>query len=208
MKSEIKVGIKADLEPTNAQEFVTLLWTSSSYAEFRARMGTEFVCNLAMQITDVAAQDAENARRISEATVAHLAASMDRLTERCKMLEEAYNQVLTDYGAELREADGKQGPKDNYGTRFFIVECSDGIKWVTRSKNENTYGRPLTREELYRGWMDEAECEYAHAFMCGGFPTKPDPDRPTKEEWLAEEPYEYEVDRFVTKKIFPEAKRP
>lgn len=111
MKSEIKVGIKADLEPTNAQEFVTLLWTSSSYAEFRARMGMEFVRNLAMQITDVAARDAENARRISEAMVAHLSASVDRLTKRCEELVEAYSQVVLDYRTKLRENDGKQGHK-------------------------------------------------------------------------------------------------
>lgn len=209
MKSEVKVGVRYDLEPTNAQEFVTLLWKSPAYKDFRDKMGAEFCCNLAMQIKDVASRDSETARRISEATIAHLSSAVDRLTKRCENLEEAYNQAMLDYGARLREADGKQEPKDNdYGARFFVIECSDGIKWVTRSKDQNTDGRPLTRNELYRGWMDEAECVYAHAFMCGGFPTKHDPDRPTKEEWLAEEPHEYEVDRFVTKKLFPEAKRP
>lgn len=67
--------------------------------------------------------------------------------------------------------------------------------------------RPLTRADIYRGKQGEAECEYAHSFMCSGFPTGYDPDRPTKEEWMSQKPFDFEVDRFLSEKLFPENKR-
>lgn len=94
-----------------------------------------------------------------------------------------------------------------YGPRFFIVDIGDK-KYVTRSVARPDSARPLTRRELYDGRMGEAQREYAHAFMCTGFPTKEDPTRPTMEAWLAEEPFEFEVDKFVSEKLFSKEKTP
>lgn len=94
-----------------------------------------------------------------------------------------------------------------YGPRFFIVDIGDK-KYVTRSVARPDSARPLTRRELYDGRMGEAQREYAHAFMCTGFPTKEDPTRPTMEAWLAEEPFEFEVDKFVSEKLFSKEEAP
>lgn len=90
----------------------------------------------------------------------------------------------------------------DYGARFFVVDLGDGKRDATRSKIRSSDGVPLTRRILYRGRMEQAECEYAHSFMCCGFPTCPDSNRPTKDEWLDKEPFEFEVDKFVSEKLF------
>ena len=90
---------------------------------------------------------------------------------------------------------------------FYVIDMGDGEKEATRSRlrvfsaNGSSHP-PLTRRDLYRGRMGEAECEYAHAFMCGGFPNVHDPERPSKDEWLDQKPYEFEVDKFVTDMLF------
>ena len=94
---------------------------------------------------------------------------------------------------------------DDYGSRFYVLDWVEGRKVVTRSKvraKHNEGCRVLTRNDIYNGRMEKAQCEYAHAFMCGGFPSSPDPTRPSKEEWLSEEPYEFEVDEFISEKLF------
>ncbi len=75
--------------------------------------------------------------------------------------------------------------------------------YVTRSKLLAEYGRKLTRADIYAGRFGEAQCEYAHAFMCGGFPTESDLTRPTKEQWMSEEPFPFEVDKYISEKLFP-----
>jgi len=92
-------------------------------------------------------------------------------------------------------------------TDFYVIDMGGGEKQATRSRLRvfPASGRshpPLTRRDLYRGRMGEAECEYAHAFMCGGFPMEHDPKRPSKDEWLDQKPYDFEVDRFVSEKLF------
>lgn len=90
---------------------------------------------------------------------------------------------------------------------FYVIDMGGGEKQATRSRLRvfSASGRshpPLTRRDLYRGRMGEAEYEYAHAFMCGGFPMEHDPERPSKDEWLDQKPYDFEVDRFVSEKLF------
>ena len=88
---------------------------------------------------------------------------------------------------------------------FYVIDMGEGKKDATRSRMRafmGTHHPPLTRRDLYRGRMGEAECEYAHAFMCGGFPKGHDPERPSKDEWLDQKPYDFEVDRFVSEKLF------
>ena len=90
-----------------------------------------------------------------------------------------------------------------YGVDYHVVDLGDGNFTVTRSKSFSKDGRKLTRADIYKGRWEEAASEYAYMFMCGGFPTKPDPKRPSEEEWMAEEPYPHEVDRYITEKLFP-----
>ena len=92
---------------------------------------------------------------------------------------------------------------------FYVIDMGDGEKNATRSRLRVFHGdvsrhTPLTRRDLYRGRMGEAECEYAHAFMCGGFPKVSDPERPSRDEWLDQKPYGFEVDKFVTDMLFGE----
>ena len=103
---------------------------------------------------------------------------------------------------ETQDQKPTKSDDDDYGPRFFVVDLGDGVKDATRSKTRISDGVPLTRRLLYRGRMEQAAFEYAHSFMCGGFPTKPDQTRPTKDEWLDKEPYEFEVDKFVSEKLF------
>lgn len=90
---------------------------------------------------------------------------------------------------------------------FYVIDMGGGEKQATRSRlrvfsaNGSSHP-PLTRRDLYKGRMGEAECEYAHAFMCGGFPKVHDPERPSKDEWLDQKPYDFEVDSFVSEKLF------
>ena len=94
------------------------------------------------------------------------------------------------------------------GEPFYVVNMGDGRMDVTRSRRRGKDGHPLTRRLLYQqaGRMCVAESEYAHQFMCGGFPYKHDSDtgRPTKDEWLDSVPFDYEVDTFMTEKLFPD----
>lgn len=98
---------------------------------------------------------------------------------------------------------------------YYVIEMPGGRLDVTRSRLRvfDQFGhvrdgvRPLTRADIYRGRYGEAVCEYAHAFMCSGFPTEYDPDRPTKEEWMSQKPFDFEVDRFLSEKLFPEDKQ-
>ena len=87
------------------------------------------------------------------------------------------------------------------GEPFYVYGPPECQK-VTRSKNIGRYGRKLTRADIYKGRYGQAESEYAHAFMCGGFPYGKDPTRPTKEEWMAQEPYDFEVDLYLSEKLF------
>ena len=99
---------------------------------------------------------------------------------------------------------------------YYVIEMPDGRFEVTRSRlrvftqfarHLRNYVRPLTRADIYRGRNEEAECEYAHAFMCSGFPTVYDPDRPTKDNWMSQRPFAFEVDRFLSEKLFAEDKQ-
>lgn len=85
---------------------------------------------------------------------------------------------------------------------FYVIDMGDGEKDVTRSRlrvfrGSRMKGQPLKRRDIYRGRMEEAECEYANEFMCGGFPIGEDPQRPSRDEWLDEKPFSFEVDKFV-----------
>ena len=80
MVKGIKVELCPRMEPTKVHTLVVDLWTSPAFAEMREKMGHLFCQNLTTQIESAAMKDAENARRISEATVASLAAAVERLT--------------------------------------------------------------------------------------------------------------------------------
>lgn len=94
---------------------------------------------------------------------------------------------------------------------FHVIDRGDGDTDVTRSRIRvfSAYGtkfdnvRLLTRRDIYRDRYAQAQCEYAHAFMCSGFPTGPDPDRPSEDTWLDEAPFSFEVDRYLAEKLFP-----
>lgn len=125
-------------------------------------------------------------------------------------LLEGISYSLKEIVMEMKESNRLLGGRKSndikpgeYGESFRVVGLGDGEKMVTRSSSFAKDGRKLTRADIYKGRWEEAASEYAHAFMCGGFPTKPDPKRPSEEEWMAEEPYPYEVDRYITDKMFP-----
>ena len=101
------------------------------------------------------------------------------------------------------KAEASKGKSTYYGESFRVVDLGDGEMFVTRSDSFSKDGRKLKRYDIYAGRWEEAASEYARAFMCGGFPTKPDPKRPSEEEWMAEEPCPHEVDRYITEKLFP-----
>ena len=100
------------------------------------------------------------------------------------------------------KAEASNGKSTDYGESFRVVDMGDGEILVTRANSFSKDGRKLKRSDIYVGRWEEAECEYSHAFMCAGFPTKPDPKRPSEEEWMAEEPFPHEVDRYITDKMF------
>ena len=174
--------------------------------------GTTLV-DLCSKIQTAAVDDANAIHREANFAVNKLSEALERTT---RMMEQMAKPIKLETEGLVNSIQNilkepAPGPNDDdkdYGSRFFVVGGSDDFKWVTRSKNMRTHGHPLTRKELYERRWEEAECEYAHSFMCGGFPTKPDPARPTKEEWLAKEPFKYEVDKFISEKLFPEAKHP
>lgn len=87
-----------------------------------------------------------------------------------------------------------------YGTDFRVIDIDR--KKVSRATEFAKDGRPLTRRELYAGREGVAECEYAHEFMCGGFPTEDTPDRPSKDEWMNATPHPFEVDEYLSEKLF------
>ena len=102
---------------------------------------------------------------------------------------------------------GKESARTTgYETDYKVVPMGDDKRIATRSSNfdSNDGARPLLRKDIYRGREGIAQCEYAHAFMCGGFPIGHDPDRPSKDEWMNERPFPHEVDAFVTEKLFGE----
>lgn len=109
---------------------------------------------------------------------------------------------------------GPQSHDDDDGVDFYVIDMGDGILDVTRSRRRAFNGigklsdgaRPLTRADIYKGRREIAECEYAHGFMCGGFPRSPDPNRPSEEKWMAMKPNPHEVDEFLSEKLFPREK--
>lgn len=107
-------------------------------------------------------------------------------------------------GTSVVKQEDESARTTEYETDYQVVPMGDG-KWIaTRSSSfdSDDNARPLLRKDIYRGREEIAECEYAHAFMCGGFPIGRDSDRPSKEEWMNERPFPHEVDTFVTEKIF------
>lgn len=116
----------------------------------------------------------------------------------------AEEQKRNDARADEREKFKEKSKEPDYLPKFRILNMGDNKFSATRSRLQAKDGRPLLRKDIYKDRMNLAESEYAHAFMCGGFPHGDDPDRPSKEEWLNEEPYEFEVDTFVTEKLFGE----
>lgn len=123
---------------------------------------------------------------------------------------EGIRQSLSEIVVEMKKANRTLGGRKSndiipgeYGVSFRVVDMGDGEMLVTRSDSFSKDGRKLRRSDIYAGRWEEAASEYAHEFMCGGFPTKPDPKRPSEEEWMAEEPYPHEVDRYITEKLFP-----
>lgn len=109
----------------------------------------------------------------------------------------------------VNDDDDKHDPDDekddsNYGTKFVIVDMGDGKFSVTRSNNQRSHGFPLTRLDLFKNDMDLAEFFYTHEFMCCGWASPDDRTRPCKEEWLAREPYEFEVDTVLSKFLYGE----
>lgn len=111
---------------------------------------------------------------------------------------------LADHIDELPEADTKADSRkdDDYDTGFYVVDMPEW-KEVTRSRTRGKNHPMLTRRDLYNGRMDIAECNYAHEFMCNAFPSDDDPDRPSKDEWLDMKPHPFEVDEFLSEKLFP-----
>ena len=167
--------------------------------------------DLCSRIQTAAVDDANAIHSDANFAVNKLSEALERTTRMMEQMAKPIKFETGGLGKSIQNIlkEPAPGPNDDdkdYGTRFFVVECSDDVKWVTRSKIQRQGNRPLSRKELYNGRWLEAESEYAHSFMCGGFPTKPDPDRPSKEDWLAEEPFEFEVDYFISQKLFPEAK--
>ena len=124
----------------------------------------------------------------------------------CSECSRCLDKAITDVKMQRLkdvESEASKGKSTGYGESFRVVDMGDGEMLVTRSDSFAKDGRKLRRSDIYSGRWEEAASEYAHAFMCGGFPTKPDPKRPSEEEWMAEEPYPHEVDRYITDKMFP-----
>ena len=107
------------------------------------------------------------------------------------------------------EKDGKDGEDDDcdtdYMTRFYVIDFGDGKFGVSRSKMQKRDGRLLTRRELFADDMELAQFFFCKEYMCCSW----DPpyggvkgDRPTKEWWLAQPPYEFEVDTMLSTHIF------
>ena len=85
--NEIKVKVATEFEPTNAQTLVNRLLTEQAFLELRAKMGPEFMGNLAMQIENAAVRDMEIVRRWSEASIANLSKAAERLSAICERLD-------------------------------------------------------------------------------------------------------------------------
>jgi len=109
---------------------------------------------------------------------------------------------LADKIDELAVTGADSQKDDDYDTGFYVIDMP---KWkeVTRSRTRGKNHPRLTRRDLYNGRMDIAECNYAHEFMCNAFPSDDDPDRPSKDRWLDMAPYPFEVDEFLSEKLFP-----
>ena len=126
-------------------------------------------------------------------------------------------EAVEDWNNALKVHEGSNNGNDaDVLDDYYVIEMPGGRLNVTRSRlrvfdqfgyHVRDHVRPLTRADIYRGRYDEAACEYAHSFMCSGFPTKYDPDRPSKEEWMSQKPFDFEVDRFLSEKLFPEDKQ-
>lgn len=126
----------------------------------------------------------------------------DICAECSRCLDKAIADVKTQRLKDVK-AEASKGKSTDYGESFRVVDMGDGEMLVTRCGSFAKDGRKLNRSDIYAGRWEEAASEYAHAFMCGGFPTKPDPRRPSEEEWMKEEPFPHEVDRYITEKLFP-----
>ena len=149
-------------------------------------------------------------RTVNENEIKKLSMTLGDLTfntkDICLECSRRLDKAITDLKMQRLEeakAEASKGKSTDYGESFRVVDMGDGEMLVTRADSFAKDGRKLTRADIYRGRWEEAASEYAHAFICGGFPTKPDPERPSEEEWMAEEPYPHEVDRYITDKMFP-----
>lgn len=91
----------------------------------------------------------------------------------------------------------------SYGEDYYVVDLGDGHTVVTRYRDlaREPTARKLLRSDIYKGREEDAEDEYAHQFICGGFPKERDPKRPSREEWMGSPPYSHEVDKFFTVKV-------
>lgn len=113
----------------------------------------------------------------------------------------------------VNDDDDKHDPDDkededfdpNYMTRFYVVNFGDRKFGVSRSKMQRRDARLLTRRELFAGNMELAQFFYCKEYMCcrwdppyGGVKGA----RPTKDWWLAQPPYEFEVDTMLSTIIF------
>lgn len=130
------------------------------------------------------------------------------LNKSLRALCEGFLSVVPEGAA--KSEDQKDPP--TYGVDFHVVDLGDGKLDATRSFNRihssSGVDHPfLTRRQLYRGRREEALCNYTHEFMCMDFPREPDPKRPSEEEWMDMKPFPWEVDEFLTEKLFPEGRR-
>lgn len=112
---------------------------------------------------------------------------------------QAQAQCMTQ--AMHRAASEDNGDEDD-GTDFYVVDLGGGMIDATRSKIRGKGHRKLTRADIYRGRQEEALVEYSHAFMCCCWPDKGDTSRPSKEQWMSEVPYPFEVDKFLSDVLF------
>lgn len=127
------------------------------------------------------------------------------LNKSLKALCEGFMSVVSEGAAKSEDQIG------SYGVDFHVVDLGDGKLDATRSFGRihscsGVHHPPLTRRQLYRGRREEALCNYTHEFMCMDFPKEPDPKRPSEEEWMGMKPFPWEIDEFLTEKLFREGR--
>ena len=98
----------------------------------------------------------------------------------------------------------KKGQID-YLTNYYIADFGNG-KEITRSElrvltNASGKYKLLTRKDLYKGRMAMADREYANLYCMGQY-CKGFKGIPTKKEWMGMQPYDYEVDKFLSENLF------